>query len=380
MPLDATLAVALARASGLVLLAAAIAAVVAVVHRWYARTLVPEGLAVLAGLGAVALYLNTAGALGAVIGGDIDLLGSTAAMFNVGTFLVGALAAGTAARLGDRAGRALFEGGGRAVEMDVTRFVRSAGRALTVELPDGVEDIEGYDPVDETTREQLAGETLVFPRRLTVAELRERLTERLKDDYGVGHVDLDLAEDGTVEYLAVGSRAAGLGPTLPPGSAAVAVHADPAFAASAGDLVQVWRTDAESPERVASGEVRGMAGDVVTVAVDAVDAETLEPDVEYRLSTLPVEPRADREFVSLLRAAEETMGVTTVAAGSTLDGAPVGALDVAVVAIRGTDGGIEPLPSRSRTVGPDETLYVIGRPEGLRRLDEAARPAGTDND
>lgn len=32
----------------------------------------------------------------------------------------------------------------------------------------------------------------------------------------VADVDIELAEDGSVEYLALGSRAAGIGPTLPP--------------------------------------------------------------------------------------------------------------------------------------------------------------------
>lgn len=52
-------------------------------------------------------------------------------------------------------------------------------------------------------------------RGLTVDELRRRITTRLREDYGVGNVDIELTEEGTVDYLAVGSRAAGIGPTPP---------------------------------------------------------------------------------------------------------------------------------------------------------------------
>jgi len=149
----------------------------------------------------------------------------------------------------------------------------------TVELPEDVADIVGYDPVTEETKETLAGRRFLFPRRLTKAELRERLVARLKTDYGVGHVDVEFGDDGSVEFLAVGTRAAGIGPTLPPATNAVAIRADPAHAASAGDLVQVWgdRSDETRPD----GELRGIAGDVVTVAIDAADTPKLNPTERY---------------------------------------------------------------------------------------------------
>jgi hypothetical protein len=139
-----------------------------------------------------------------------------------------------------------------------------------------------------------------------------------------------------------------------------------------GDVVQVYRTTAEGAERVTGAEVRGVDEDVVTLAVDAAEADRLDAETRYRLLTMPVEPRADREFASLLRTAEETMGVVTVTEGSSLVGVPVGALDVAVVAIRPADGAVEAIPSRDRTLTAGETVFAVAAPSLLRRLETAA--------
>ncbi|WP_255148796.1 hypothetical protein [Halorarius halobius] len=365
----------------LALAAGLLGAVVAAVHRWYARSRVPEGLTVLIGLSGVAAYLSTTSALGTVISpppGGAEVLEPGAIVINTLTLGVSALAAAAGGRSADRLTEVVVDRyPSRGV--DVSGLVRAGGRVITVELPEDIEDIEGYDPVRPEQKESLAGETLVFPRGLTVEELRERLVARLRSDYGVGHVDVDVNLDGEVQYLAVGSREAGLGPTLPPETCAVAIQADPAFAASAGDIVQVYRPAEEGYERVCSGELRGAAENLVTLAVDAADVSALDQTTRYRLVTLPVEPRSDREFASLLRAAEETMAVVTLADGSSLLASTVGAVDASVVAVRGVDGTVDPIPARSRALSAGESLYVIARPDRLRKLDAAAR-AGGDND
>ncbi|MFB6152560.1 MAG: potassium transporter TrkA [Haloarculaceae archaeon] len=358
---------------GLVLLAAVLAGAVALVYRWYTRERLSAGLPVLVGLSGVALYLGTSRALSQLIGNTGDPLDEATALFNIVTFLVGALAARAGAGVGDRVANDVFVAtGGRDVEGDVGRVVQAVGRVLTVELPEEIEDLVGYDPVADETKTKLAGKTFLFPRRLTVGELRDRLVTRLKADYAVGHVDVELADDGTVEYLAVGSRAAGIGPTLPPETSAVAVRADPALAASAGDVVQVWRTD--PAERVLTAELRGTVGDVATLAVDAADTRKLADDETYKLVTLPVETRPEREFASLLRAAAETMATVTVGADSALAGQPVGALDASVVAVHPADGPVEPLPGRDRRIAPGDGLYVVATPEAIRKIEQGARP------
>jgi hypothetical protein len=374
-----------ARAVVLAVSAITTGAIAGFLHRWYAGKRIPEGLSVLAGLSVVAIYLNTAGALDEVIGGQVELLALETVLFNTVTFVLAGLAAAGGGRLGDRIGVDIFVvSGARRVDRDVGRIVRTVGRVTTVQLPEEIDDIDGYDPVDAEIKGKLENQTLVFPRRLSIADLRARFVDRLRTDYGVGHVDVDFTEDGTIEYLALGGRESGIGATLPPGSAAVAISADPPHGASPGDMVQVW-TDGEpnpgansdpasktKPRRVTNAEIRGTADDVVTLAVDEPDTPRLEMDRRYRLLTLPVEPRADREFASRLRSAEETMGVVTIGEGSVLAGSSIGALDVSVVAITVPDGDIVAIPTREHVIAPGETIYAIGRPDRLRKLESAA--------
>ncbi|WP_439027367.1 TrkA C-terminal domain-containing protein [Haloarchaeobius sp. DT45] len=363
--------VAILRILSLGALAAAVSGLVAVVYRWYTREGVPDGVALLLGIGAVALVLNTEETLASTT--SIDTISAA-------TTVISILVSGIGADLGRRGGDAFAANafavtGAAKLDREVSQLVRAVGRAVTVTLPDEVEDIDGYDPVDPKTKESLAETTFVFPRRITVAELRDRIVSRLKDDYGVGHVDIEVAEDGTVSYLAVGSRAAGLGPTLAPGTVAVAIEADPAYAASPGDVVQVWEHTEDGLQRRATGELRATRGDVVTLAVDETDAEALSDSTQYRLVTLPAEPSADREFASLLRVADETMGAVAIDEGSPLADLTVGALDVTVAAIRSSDGTVTATPSRNTPLPAGTTVYVIARPDELRTFETAARAA-----
>jgi hypothetical protein len=360
------------RVIGLALFAGGLTALLALAYRWYTRERLPVGLALLAGLGTVAVYLNTTAALGTVIGGSDGLLDLDVAVQNVATFALTSLVAVGGSRLGHRlAGVVSVASGTREFDAEVGRVVTAVGRAIAVELPEEIEDIEGYDPVPAETKAAIAGKTLLFPRRLTVGELRDRIVTRLKEDHGVGRVNLDLAADGTVSTLALGSRAAGIGPTLAPGTVATAIRADPPFSAGSGDVVQVWR-GGDTPVRVATATVRAKQGEIVTIALDAADAGKLDTTERYRLVTLPAERRVDREFAGLLRAAEETFDVTTIGAGSSLVGIPVGALDTTAIAVRPAGGTIEAIPPRDRRLAAGDTVYVIAGPESIRRLEAAA--------
>ena len=262
------------------------------------------------------------------------------------------------------------------IDGKTSRIVRTVGRMTPVTLPpaDGIEDMDTYEPVPVEKKAEIAERTLLFPRKLTVEELRDRLVERVKDDFGVGHVDVDVAADGTVGYFAVGSRATGLGPTLAPGRAAVALSADPPNNATAGDMVQVWRTDTE-PERVATGELRGVAGDVATLALDESDAATLSVEGGYRLVTLPAEPQADREFASLLRNADETMATVTVTADGGLVGTAVGDVTAVVAAVRSAEGTVQAIPARAYTFAAGDTAFLVGRSDAIRQFESAATPS-----
>ncbi len=376
MPLLATsIVVAFVRIVGLGLLSGAAAGAVAFLHRWYTRERVPSGLAVLAGVGAVGIWLGTWRTLQPFItAGNQDMLTFTNALITVVSFLVAGLTALGSARVGDWAATdvvSLPDG-----TDDVSRLVRTVGRVVTVTLPEHIDDMDGHDTVSAETKAEIAGSSFAFPRGITVTELRDRLVSRLKDDYGVGHVDIDLSDDGRIDYLALGGRVVGLGPLLAPGTVAVAVRADPAFSAGIGDSVAVWRDDdgdeKSGPTRVTTGEIRGVVGDIVTLAVDEAEATKFDSTDRYRLVTLPVESRPEQEFATRLRAADETMAVVAVSPGSDLVGVPVGSLDMAVVAVRPDSAPVEVLPSRSRILESGDSLYVVVRPTQLRKIERAA--------
>ncbi|MXV63638.1 potassium transporter TrkA [Natronorubrum sp. JWXQ-INN-674] len=388
-----TLLDAIVRILGFGLLAGGTAASAAFVYHWYSADEIPEGIAILLGVSMVAIWLNTKTALQDAIIGETPLLDPQTAVYTVAAFVASAIAADGGRRVGEYLARDVFSMTAPRTMTEVGQLVRSAGRVVTVELPESIEDIDGYDPVDSATKEELAGKTLLFPRRLTVDQLRERLTDRLERDHGIGHVDVEFAADGTIDYLAVGSRPAGIGPTLAPGTVAVAIRGDPAPDASPGDAVRIWRREDDSLRRVTGGELRGVADDVTTVAVDAGDARALEPEAGHRLVTLPRSPGAERDLVSLLRAADETVTALTVDEGSPLEGMTIDSLPVLVVALergRGastteTDADTETdeplaLPDGETRLETGDVAYVLGRPEALRRVAEMDRDRRSDSD
>lgn len=353
---------------GFSLLALGAAGCVAFLHRWYAGQEIPDGVAVLAGVTAVAFWLNTRSALGDAIIGETPLLDPTTAVYTVATFTASAIAADGGRRLGDHLARESGVVASPRTLDEVSQLVRSAGRVRPVTLPETVADVDGYDPVDERTKVDLAGRTLLLPDRLTLEELRSRLIDRLERDFGVGAVDLELSESGAVEYLAVGSRPAGIGPTLAPGSVAVAIRADPAADASPGDTVEVWDAGEGSPRRIAGVELRATADDVATLALDAPDGDLLDLGRSYRLVTLPGSAGAGRQFVSLLRGTLETVTMVNVDDGP-LAGARIGSLPVDVVAIEREAEAIA-LPHDDERLAKGDVAFLLGRPEALRRLDE----------
>jgi hypothetical protein len=375
---DASLATTLARLLAFAVGAALVGGVAALVYRWYTKFRLPVWLSVLLGLSLVSLYLNTVGVFSELLDGETGIFSARLVVFNVLSLALGGAAAPLGRLVGDRIATDVFAvAGAKELDVEVSRLVRSVGRITDVTLPEGTDDIgdiEGYDPVSTATKEALAGKVLIFPRRLSTADLESRLVTRLQDDYDVGHVDVELAADGTVAYLALGSRVTGIGPTLAPGTVAVAVRADPANAASPGDRVQVWGTD--PPERLLTAELRAHVDDVATLAVNDEEATRLDATENYRLVTLPAEAQADREFASLLRAADETMYAVTVSEGSDLVGTAVADVDATVAAVEAEDGTVDTLPHDRTLVAGDE-VFVVCRAEAYRRLDTRNRPAET---
>lgn len=361
------------RIAGLAALALLISLIAGLVYRWYVDEELPQGIGLLLGATAVAVALNTTAAIGQSIGGTTELLTVRAASFTILAFSVSGIASEAGRLGGDRIARRLRPGlalGG--IDGEVASFIKGAGRTIRVELPEEIQDIDGFEPVRADMKDDLAGRTMSFPAQLTADELHEAFVTRLQRETGIRKVDVEFDEAGAITYLAVGRGEAGIGHTLPPGEVAIAIRADPAFAAGAGDQVRVWRTDPE-PRRLLTAEIRGIVDDVVTVSVPEDDVSLLQPEGGYRLVTLPKAPRPDRDFASVLRRANESVTRVTVDTDSEFIGRSVAHLGVTALTIESADGSIEAPPTPSTRVQPNDSIIAMGRPDALRRFEIVAQ-------
>lgn len=356
---------------GLALVAFTVTALVTFVFRFRVRQQFPEGATLIVGLGVVAIYLNSRMALIQFISGTGEPVTAEEALLNVSAFVAAGLVSYAGRHVGDRAGaseRIPWRNAGP----DFSPLVRATGRFITVTLPETVVDIDGYDAVDAETKTIVSGKTMDYPRGLTTEELESQIVTRLKEEYDIGHVDVDLDADGIVQYLAIGQRAAGIGQTLPQKSAAVAVRADPPYSATAGDTVQVWRTDDDTETLLGTAELRGSVGTVATLVMDATTAAEIDPTEGYRLMTLSADSNPEREFAAMLRREAETMSTVEITADSPLIGSSIGAVDVTVIAVRSREGELITIPQREHVIQSGDLLFSIGRPEALRKLESEA--------
>lgn len=468
---------------GMSFVALAAGALVGFLHRTYMNSRVPFYAPIIVGLGTVGLLINSASALITFVAHAGEPVGEPLVIQNMNTNIVTAVIATIAAYGGGRIGDSFAPSvsalvGAKQIDREISKVVRAVGRMITVTIPTTINDMDGYEAVPQETKDKLAGKELVFPRGLTVEELRERIITRLQEDYGVGYVDVDISVEGKITYLAIGSRTSGLGPSLPPRRVAVAVSANPAPQASPGDRVQLWElpesaeetpsevsevddiefsqddtaddtTDSshrlheedelpgifnqfpdkwyrpdshlyqfavrtpfgnrryfetvEGAERllrrlyagskeanqpkasedgstkqegravahpIGMGELWATAGDVATLVVDRNQLNAIDQSKTYAMVTLPDRKNADREFASLLRVANETMESIRVKEGSPLDGIPIEAIQSKIIAIKPQTGPLEILPDPGRLCKPGDKLFVIGRHDEMRKLQD----------
>lgn len=350
------------------LLAFTVTMLVTFVFQIRVRQPFPEGPTLIVGLGVVALYLNSRLALVQFISNTGDPVTAEEALLNVSAFVAAGVVSYAGRYVGDSVG-ASKQLPWQSVTPDFSPLVRATGRFITVALPEDIEDIDGYDTIKGDTKKILSGKTMDFPRGLTIEELESQIAVRLKEEYDIGYVDIDLEASGTVQYIAVGQRAVGLGQTLPRQSAAVAIRADPPYSATAGDTVQVWRTDGGGETLLGTAELRGSVQTVATLVMDEATASEMDPTEDYRLMTLSADSNPEREFAAMLRRGDETMSIVEIPAQSPLIGNSIGTLDVTIIAAQISGGDIETLPKRDHIIQEGECLFALGRPEALRRLE-----------
>jgi hypothetical protein len=352
---------------GFGLYAGVIATGVAFVYRAETLRPVPVGAGILLGVSLPAIWLNIESVVGTALVGSAGLLHEATGAYLLGVFFVSAVAAEGGRRTGDHLACEVYDVTRLDAGDDAAELIRSAGLAVEVELPETVADATGYPAVEEAVKDDLAGETMLFPRRLSPAERRDRLIARIEADYGVGHVEIETDGSGAVTHLAVGGTERGIGPSLPPGTVAVALRTDPSPDASVGDPVEVWG-GADGPDGpLARGTLLATAGDTATVVVDAEDAAAFATGASYRLVTRPGEPNDVHELVSVIRAADETVTAVTVEADGSLDGEFAGWLPTTVPVIE-REGEAIPFPLDRETLQAGDTAYVLGTPAEIRDL------------
>ncbi|WP_226479936.1 TrkA C-terminal domain-containing protein [Natrinema amylolyticum] len=360
---------ALVNSLGFALLAGIIATGVAFGYRGYSARAVPVGVGVFAGLAVVAGWLNLAGLDRAASIGDTPLVHHATAAYFLGAVAVSAVAAEGGRRIGDQFARDAFGIERVAATGDVASLVRSARRPTPIDLPERIDDIDGYPPVDASVTRELAGRTMLVPQSGEASALRSRLSTRLERDYDIGHVSVTTDGDGTVDHLAVGRCRTGIGAMLPSGTVAVAIRADPSPTASAGDPVEVWTTAGDSSRLVATGTLRATAGDIttITVSADTVDEFAFDPESTYRLTTRSDPPDDGYGFMSVLRAADEMVRSVMVREGGALDNEFVEWLSgTALVVVR--DDEAIPFPDGNETLRAGDRLSVLGTPSELDSL------------
>ena len=292
---------------------------------------------------------------------------------------------------------------------------------VTVTVAGAVGDVEGYPPLPRDLRAQLAASTWSFPGDLPLSELEARLAERLRTEFDLTEVSVQVDSNGRASVSAAppmsglsrtvpkGKRAVSVSTLLPTGVArgdeVVARTADASVRAtvlsarttdddpptprspttgSGEDVATDGGTDATgapTPTAVAAPTTSGGEGRV-TLAVDRGAATALLRADRARVRVCSRGTHREFEVVSLLRRARNRFRRVTVRAGGALDGTTIGAADVrdahgvAVLAVRRSSGDAKQTGSAGESrwrFSPDgdvalsagDELFVVGRRNAL---------------
>jgi uncharacterized membrane protein YgcG len=259
------------------------------------------------------------------------------------------------------------------------------GDEVRIHVAGSVADMEGYPPLPEDVRREIRTGEWTFPADLRIAELEDRLADRLRTAFDLGDVAVTIDERGAATVVAA-PPFSGLSKRIDSSRRAVSVDALIPTGLARGDEVTVLTTDTQArgtvvsatttdgeapapaieprsddavataePGAAASTEPEAAAGAAraptttggegrLTVAVTRTDAESL---VGAERAKVVVESRGTRreyELISMLRRADHqfrrlTVGPDTPLDGTTLDEAALRTEhDVAVFAVRDDEG------------------------------------------
>jgi hypothetical protein len=277
---------------------------------------------------------------------------------------------------------------------------------VRVRVAGEVDDVEGYPPLPERLRAEIAEGIWPFPADLPLSELEARLADRLRTTHDLAAVRVAIDADGRAT-VAAAPPAGGLSRRVPGDRRAVSVEATLPAGLARGDSVDVavgeeWLpadvvsvapaddeaddggdeerdTPTSGPRRRAGGEGRATVAVPPTRAAALVDAEARGLVATAR-GTSP-----EFELVSLLRRNGARFRKLTVREGGAVDGARLGDLGlrrthgVDVLAIQRA-GEWTFTPDGAATLRAGDDLFVAGSREGLGAVEAtltAAREAAT---
>lgn len=290
---------------------------------------------------------------------------------------------------------------------DIADRVDSYGQ-IRIRPTGDVQDIEGYPPLPDDLREKLAGGSWKFPATLTLAELEDRLEERLTSDYELAEVAVTLDKQGRAQIAAAPS-AAGLSRRVPAGKRAVTIDTLLPTGVSRGDTVTLrlpegdvsgpvvsartagaevkTEPDAESEDESADGagdqpvakaaKTTGGEGQV-TVALPVEDARRVIRTDSAPMLVHSRGKQREYEVIGLLKRDGNQFRKVTVGEGSSLAGTTIGAAQirethgVAILAIRRQAERIL-APRGSTDLQAGDTLITVGKRDQLAAFEEVAK-------
>lgn len=282
----------------------------------------------------------------------------------------------------------------RSLSTDVVELVGGRGR-VRVTVSGEVVDMEGYPPLSAETRQAIRDGEWTFPAELSVGELESRVAERLRTEFDLSDVSVQMDERANATVVAA-PPLSGLSKRVPSGHRAVSVDTLVPTGLGRSDEVELVTEEttvrgtvlsAESepsdgpvatdggedePAKPAAAPVTTTAGGDgrVTVAVPRVRTTVLVGADRPRLVVLARGTRREFELLSLLRRAGKRFRKLTLREESDLVGSTLAAATlreshgVAVLAVRRADGWTI-APRGDTELAAGDQLFVVGTRSAL---------------
>lgn len=280
---------------------------------------------------------------------------------------------------------------------DDAEFVGS--EQVRIRVVGEVADMEGYPPLSEERRAELANAELTMPADLRIEELEDRVADRLRTEYDLGDVSVDVDGRGRARVVAA-PPFSGLSKRVADGRHAVSVTGLVPTGLARGDEVTIITPNAQVRGTVLSADTGEDPDDVpdieplsadesaedsskpvrtpttaggegrLTVAVTRTDVQPLLRAPEVKIVVESRGTRREYEVVSMLRRADRQFRRVSVDATSPLAGTALGHADlrdtheVSVVAVRKASGW-HIGPSGETTLEPGDELFAIGTRDAL---------------